>query len=277
MEILTPSERRERRQSRIWWFTIVLSLLILLPLIGIVVNDFLSKDRLNQNTLCVEDAPVVAYSAVLIDITDSLNPIQAASLRNRFDDIKRDIPKGGMLAVFTVPEQPEDALEPLEALCNPGTGADLDRLTNNPELAQRRWEDDFERPLGRLLDTLLVREDSRYSPIMETIEAVKVASDSMLRDGLTEDQRSLIIFSDMLQHSSVFSHYRNPDASFRVVEQTAGSIVKTNLEDWKVSIQYIERHDNYARGIQGIDHIRFWEAFFEEMGGLLTEVERLDG
>ena len=61
-------------------------------------------------------------------------------------------------------------------LCNPGKGDDLNRIYQNPELARKRWEQDFAAVLSAKLDELLAAPDSASSPIFEAVQAVAVRS-----------------------------------------------------------------------------------------------------
>ena len=59
-------------------------------------------------------------------------------------------------------------------LCNPGKGDDLNRIYQNPELARKRWEQDFAAVLAAKLDELMAAPDSAPSPIFEAVQAVAV-------------------------------------------------------------------------------------------------------
>ncbi len=266
----SPSERRRRKQKKIAMLIIVFSIVIVAVAgVGLWMSSQ-NNPTLDETTLCPLDSLPTAYWAVVIDVTDNYDAIQRAAIEKRFDAIKRGVPKHALLALYTITDEAEDGLKPILERCNPGTGEDVSKWTSNPSLLQRRWEEDFEKPLRESLEKLLDGSSLRRSPIMETIKAINVASFEF-----RERDRHLILISDMIQHDEDYSHYyRTPDfEDFRKLPSYSKHM--TDLSGWDVTILYAERDDVMSRKIQGRKHINFWDEYFLAQGARIERVSKL--
>jgi len=272
MSDLSPKQARKRRKDLLGKAGLGATVLIVLAALTYMWKT--SPPSLDQGTLCPEDTGPSSYWAVILDGTDRYNAVQQRSIRNEFNSIKEQVPKHGMLAVYSVPTQPARALEPIVKLCNPGSGEDLSIWTSNPELAQRRWREDFDTPLQQTIGSILNDTARQRSYIMETIQAVKVGADAFdVRD------RRMFIFSDMMQHTARYSHYRPRVPSFEGFDEMESyrRKVQTNLSEWEAEVFYARRDNALAERVQGRKHIYFWEQYFAAMDGRIVRVKRLDG
>jgi len=261
---LTKKRRKRKRQGiALVLFSLVAFSVLAWQYIGAQISD-----EGIDSQLCPSESGPGAFWAVVIDGTDSYNTIQWEDIRNHFEQIKSRVPRHGMLAVFTVSENPSEVLNPEFALCNPGSGENLSVLTDNPARAKRRWENDFEAPLDSIFDALDREGTLRRSPIMETITAVKVVSDRY-----TAGKRRMFIISDMMQHTERYSHYRGEMPSVRNLKsQPFYQNLMTDLSGWKVTIYYAWREgDPLVNKVQGRRHLEFWSEYLNQVANLKAD------
>jgi hypothetical protein len=269
----SPAQRRARKHTAIAIAALVaVALLIVVLIVTVVVRSAFSPD-LDSVTLCPTDREPSSHWAVILDATDTFNPAQRTWIEAQFQNLRREVPEHGELSLFTVPTESFEALRPVLTLCNPGTAEGVSPVTGNPALIRRRWETGFDAPLDSVLGELLDRPASRASPILETIQAVNIAS---LKH--REPARKLFIFSDLLQHTDDYSHYGSAAPSFDAFRRSRGyRRVQTDLSDWDVTVFYARRDDALARPVQGRSHIEFWDEYITAMGGRLVQVQWIEG
>lgn len=239
-----------------------------------------STERLEPETLCPAEGGPRTFWAVLIDGTEAYSAVQWADIMSHVTQIKTEVPQHGMLAVFTVPENPSEALVPEVALCNPGSGEKLSVWTGNPELARKRWEDEFVAPLDSIFEALNTSETLQRSPIMETIQVASgVVSNRYMHssspmgrsieyEGIAGPSR-LFIVSDMMQHTERYSHYSGGSLDFDALRSTPFyPRLQIDLSDWYVTVFYARRDDAASRQVQGRQHLDFWNNYFYEVANL---------
>jgi hypothetical protein len=257
------------------------ALAVLVALVGVAGGAYVLSQRsyvaTHPETLCpIESAPAEIV-AVILDMSDRLNEVQLLSIRNHLNRLLYDdLPRFAYVEAYAVQPRAGAVAAPVIGLCNPGTGDDLNRIYQNPELARRRWQQDFAATLSTKLEELLAAPDSVSSPIFEAIQAVAVRSFNKPEyDGVP---KRLIVVSDLLQNvpgkDAGGSHYRGvPD--FDAFKASAYfSEVRADLDAVRVHLYYMNRSD---QKIQGAEHIRLWESYFATQGATVLAVERIFG
>ena len=254
---------------------------VLVALVGVAVAAYVlsraSSVATDAATLCPVDEPPAEVVAVVLDMSDRLNEIQLLAVRNHLQRLLySELPRFAYVETYAVQDRAGVVAEPLIGLCNPGRGDDLNRIYQNPELARRRWEQDFADVLSAKLDALLAAPDSASSPIFEAIQAVAVRSFGKPSfDGVS---KRLVVVSDLLQNvpgeGSGGSHYRGVPAFAEFRASPYFSAVRADLDGVRVQLYYMNRSDQKT---QGADHIRFWEDYFAAQGATVMLVERIFG
>ena len=113
------------------------------------------------------------------------------------------------------------------------------RQTNgieNPEKLKKMKDERFDKPIEKAIDGILKKEeDSKYSPIIELIQKIKVTVLHKVttenKDKSPSEKKSIQIhlFSDLLQNSTNFSFYRNDDLN-RFLKSNQFDKISSNLE-----------------------------------------------
>ncbi|HYC02403.1 MAG TPA: hypothetical protein VED40_03875 [Azospirillaceae bacterium] len=219
--------------------------------------------ELDKTTLCPTAGPT-SVTAVVVDRTDTVTPVQRQLLVDKFNEIRGAVPKYGLLEIYTVNPVQASVLKPEFSLCNPGDGSDLSHWTSNPRMANRTWGTVFNAPLAAVLDGMLEASEARQSPILETIQSV-AATAFAPHDAVP---RTLVVVSDLLQHSDNLSQYQGVRDFEELRKTPALTRVKADLREVDVRVLYIRR--DTAKGVQGAAHIRFWQAYFADQGATLS-------
>jgi hypothetical protein len=264
----------QKTDDRIGW-----SLLILVALIflggGIYYFGFAdSAISIDPVTNCPKDISEASVSTVLIDTTDPLSPVQAEFLKKDLDVRAESVPRFGELELFDVEPSSNQLISPVLDVCNPGNKSDTNQWTGNPTLMDRRWHDKFlnrvDLGVGKMLSPL---PSTASSPIMEEIQ--QVAVEAFADRKVTNDQKSLVIVSDMIQNSPALNQYRETP-TFKEFQRRPGYIrVKPMLDRVDVTILYVRRPTS-AR-IQNRDHVIFWRLFFKDAGANVVEMRSING
>ena len=262
---------RKRRQDLIGSFIIVVSFLIAVGLIYAYVRTNESEKKIDEQTLCPVDG-AEGLTVVLIDRTDPLSAVQREDLLRHLDQLKASLPIRTAVEVYSIGADQGDLLKPEgHRLCNAGRAADVDALTRNPRLTEKRWRERYSRPLDELFERMTQSATSPRSPIMEAIQSVAVTAFGRLPERAS--YRRLVIASDMLQNSDVLSQYGKVIAFDQFKQLSPYRRVRTDLKGIEVEIWYIGGRSPQ----QGKQHIEFWQQYFADNGGSLVRVSSIQG
>lgn len=222
-------------------------------------------------TLCPLDGSP-AYIAVVFDKTDAYNPVQQRFLKRYFSGFKAKLTPGTRIGLYVIDDRNREILAPDFEVCAPRTGDDANALYENPKLIKQRWLERFEKPLDQAIEGFMKAGSADYSPIMEILQVVSLSAFPLEANGAA---KKIIIVSDMLQHTSEWSHYRG-QMDFAALEQTPYfQRIRTNLEGAEVQILYVRR-DGMEK-LQTKRHALFWADLIDAIGGRVTLIEKIDG
>ncbi len=143
---------------------------------------------------------IPGHTALLVDTSNEISPEDGARAFSRIEALFRDTTEVPRLQLVTMHGLAEDGTVASAAddrRCVPLQGAMANRIYANP-----RWvQIDFERWLNKLEETfegLVNRGEAPQSPLVEVMARLAQARDSL---------DSMVIVSDMLQNSPLWSHY----------------------------------------------------------------------
>lgn len=185
-------------------------ILILVALVGFGGVAYLywnasQSPGIDEATLCPK-AGVTGHLAILVDTTDPLTLTHLQSARQIIEDKLNKAPVGTRISFSTVSPDSGVRGSAFFSICKPPSGKDVSQLTQNPTLVEAKFQQEFLAPVAAALDSLLVIPEAKSSPIMEALQEFASAIPGFT---LTTVPREVVMMSDLLQHSPVFSFYRN--------------------------------------------------------------------
>jgi hypothetical protein len=215
------------------------------------------------------------HTVILFDQSETLTETHRRFAVNFVKDFVADdakLPVRSRIALFTFSKATFESrngpgLRPRSAPCRPpSSGNEL--YENNRKIAK-----DFHRrfliPVTTALEESLTNDVGEQSPIVETLQLISRSQE--IDDG---GRHTLIVVSDMLQHSGGFSHY-GPGRSYDEFRRSGfAADVKADFRDWNVIVIYLRRY--HERHLQQAAHVDFWQRYFHEAGAKLTRWAGVD-
>ena len=210
----------------------------------------------DEQTLCRLGQEPSAVLAVVIDSTDA---IPSGPARRAYHSIMSAVdssPSNTLIQVFKIEGSATQLASPIISICKPEDGSDVSVLNANPDDIRKVYSERFEAPLDDVLKNLIDEDSANQSPI---IEAIQSASLSLFMPNESVADKRLIIASDFLQHSSIYSMYGGmPDYASFQKNAFASPLGRVDLYGSKVSLLVVPRE--IPVGAES-DLIGFWNAF----------------
>jgi len=270
---MAKRKRRKSDSSGIFiLFGIVFALLSVAIIAGYLVlrTQASSEAALNDENLCPVDGPN-AITAILLDVTDPIADITGLDLRNEFQALISSISKGSLIQVYALTEK-EGELELTFTGCNPGDGQSVSEWTNNPRIAQERWEKGFQRPLDEVSQRLQNGKSGEQSPIMAAIQ--RINTEAFGPPAYRSLPKTLVIASDMIEHTAAYSMYRGGPVYSKYETSPASAKFRTPLNNVSVRILEFQRPD---MAFTDLDLANFWKEWIAGNSGQLASFKRLQG
>lgn len=226
----------------------------------------LQPDEYDPETLCLI-GQIPAHSVLVVDKTDMYTPAQASSIEALVFQTRDRLEIGERFSLFELDERGELTHTNRFSLCNPGRGEQINPLYRNPNRVEARYQALFERPLQRALADLVRPKDAPQSPVIESL--ARLTQEAGFNRSV--DGRRIILVSDMLQNSPLYSVYgqarqdlanRLPDPStvVRQVEAQYGS----GLRGVELEVHYVAQ-PGWTPEQRAILQAH-WQAIFSQMG-----------
>lgn len=209
--------------------------------------------QVDQATLCPMSGER-GVTVVLVDTTDKLPEPAQREVLSILSDLTTTLPAYHLLDIRVLDPSGSRSAS-LFSKCNPGDGKGLSDWTANPALARKRWIESFQKPAKEAMELLLKPEVEKNSPIMGAIQ--DIALDRFSGGRVEGIPKSLIVISDMLEHTRDYSQYQNSgDLSYERYERSpAYRKFQTDLHGAHVTIDYIRRA---SININLKRHLNFW-------------------
>lgn len=234
---------------------------------SVVFALVLSGESYDPETFCRDE--VSAHTIVVLDKTDSLSISQQRYVTDYINKEKNKLDTFEKFSIFTLTENIHMEANPVFSKCNPGSGKDANQLYQNPKKIQLRFDEFFSKPLKENMENILSENTGSKSPIFEMIRELSLRDD--FGNGI--EKRTLIIISDLMHHTSEYSHYKNRIDYKYFSGKPYADEVSASLDSIEVKIVYLLR--NNLEKIQGKRHLSFWERYFEDMGAEVAKVRRV--
>ena len=243
---------------------------------------------LSQVDLCPVDRPISDEIIVIFDATSPWSPIQEAVIEREFRAFQSQLEAHDKVTLYSLNNVAGPLPEPALSLCHPGTIEDVEVpllgpsgtvLVTNRDMIKERWEHGFISKLDSIFSLETESAGSDRSLILETIQSSAIQAWSA-REQERTSHRSLLVFSDMLQNSELYSHYRDSHWTVEDGKHLAdfGEAGTQALQGVEVMIFLLDRPTvGVAPGHMRSDLVGFWDSFFSEQGALLARVRRIEG
>lgn len=220
----------------------------------------------DSQTLCLAGV-IPPHRVVVIDKTDLYSPQQAEAIGALILAQRDQLAVGERLSLYELNESGQLRNTNSFSLCNPGAGEQVNPLYRNPDRVQARYDALFAEPLDRALADLVLPKDAPNSPIIEAL--ARLGQDPGF--DRTAPGRQIVLVSDMLQNSAVFTVYRRrlgnlstrvpePDIVAAAIRETYGD----SLRGVWLDIRLIPR-GNWEAEQRG-ELMRYWDEVFGMLG-----------
>ncbi len=252
------SRRKGAKANNLIWGIVIVACFGLVAGIGFVSQKLIAKATVDEVTLCHAEG-VHNVVSILLDLTDPLSETQQARLKAIIAREVSDASVDTMIALGVVSEASGNWGAKF-AKCKPATGVDANGLYENPAIIAERYQSEFIVPIQVTLESMMSGETENQSPIMEALQSL-VSETPYFSD--TRGNRTIIVVSDMLQHSNNLSFYRNQGWDY-FAKQNGPQRLAGNLSG--VSIQIL-RVPRLAGNIPSNDIVEdFWVRYFDKQG-----------
>ena len=166
---------------------------------------------------------------------------------------------------FESPSGPR--LRPSSDLCRPPSRGN--ELYENSRKITKDFYRRFLIPVTAALDESLSTEVGEQSPILETLQLISRSQE--IDDA---GHKTLILVSDMLQHTAAFDQYGARRGYEDFLRSGFANDVKADFRNWDVIVIYLRRYRD--RQLQQAAHIDFWQRYFHESGAKITRWAGVD-
>ncbi len=244
------------------------NLVFVIGILGVIsyAAFVLQPDEYDSQTLCLVGV-TPPHRVVVIDKTDLYSREQANSIGNVILDERDQLAVGERMSLYELNESGQLRNTNRFSLCNPGAGEQVNPLYRNPSRVQARYEALFADPLDRALADLILPKNAPSSPIIEAL--ARLTQDPAF--DRTAPYRRIVLVSDMLQNSDIFTVYgrgrgnlqqRVPGANTvaNAIRETYGD----NLRGVDLEIRLIPR-DGWEAEQRGALR-RYWDDVFSALG-----------
>lgn len=172
---------------------------------------------------------------------------------------------GDRVSVFTVSDLSKRNLRPLFSYCKPKSQANA--LIEHRRKVEQDFKTKFEIPLHEALGTKIT--GAKESPIAQAI--IDLSLSDYMR---SSEPSSLLIFSDMIEHTKAFSIYKCNDATAGIEEfrkSRSGAVQRPTFNDLAIYIHFVPRDNIKPAAVKCRDG--FWEWFFGDNSGAAAETK----
>jgi hypothetical protein len=238
----------------------ILALLSIILISVFCLKIFLdSSEKPNSQDNCFKH--VSTKIAIILDKTDFIPEQTQAEIMNRsWATIKNNGKMGDLVSVYEVTQNSLSKLQPVFQMCLPKMGKESNELIENSNDLDKKFKEKFEKPLLAALSNN--RGQAQNSPIAEALSDINLSF--ALKDA---EQARILLFSDLMQHSSNVSTYgcTNADSAIEKFKQS-----RLGLKDMRpifyntyVELHIIPRQKMSEAEVKCRD--KFWLWFFGKM------------
>jgi hypothetical protein len=133
----------------------------------------------DEESLCLKSATSAsavteaAHYLLLVDKTDKWTEPQGARLRSVVIAMRDQLGLNERLSLFVFENRVDEGFPPKFSRCNPGRASDTNFFTSNPRKWEKKFNDDFGKPLDKIIAELITPAEGTFSPILEILTATR--------------------------------------------------------------------------------------------------------
>lgn len=153
--------------------------------------------------LCLLDGSIPGHHVVLLDGTDQFDLTQQEIVQRVIHNEAAMVRPFEKLTIAAVDQDRPYSPHVLFSGCAPKNSGDANRWSENPDIIGSIWNNRFMKPALVPLRVMAAAPGQRRTPLVESVFGMTLWPDfsSSVR------HRHLVIVSDMLQNTSLYSHY----------------------------------------------------------------------
>ena len=270
-----PKRTTKKKKKDRWGIIAIISVVV--AFIIYAVYAYVSASPALDAALCPEnESDLTGWIAVALDPSDSLHYTQQVSARTQVLRELETVPEYTEIRLYELSRDERQPARMEFRICAPAHPDQIgwfEGLRRNPDIARRRYEEDFIAPLEQHLQGVLAGAGSMTSPILKTVQDMAVDAfqppDSRL-------PRQLIIVSDMVQHSEDWSFFRDPVDFMALAGHPDYPTMRVDLDGVDVSVLFLARRGMAGR-IQASPIREFWDEYFLDQGARQPQWYRVTG
>ena len=201
---------------------------------------------------------------VLIDYTDRIAEaalMEAAHALHRYrDELKQD-DRLTVLALYASASNQDAVLDSIFSACKPQPPETANRWIQNPRKIKERYEAAWNTPLTEIASVLSQFNSNRAatSPLLQVLEQIANASE------FKGQQRTLVLFSDLLEHTALYSMYDGaPDFQALRDKRFAWAHIEGLFQNTDVHITRLANPERSRHQTPAVE--RFWLNYFAGAG-----------
>ena len=265
----SAARRKRDRKSALWGF--VLFGLVVVILGAVFFWKATGESDVLAENLCPAKTGPAGHVILLVDKTDALTFTQTKAFNQVLENFSRMkyVGERELLSVFVLDEDFRGNAEPIFEKCNPGNGSNRSRITDNPELWNRKYQNDYVKPLLSTGSQLRSMGPAKYSPILEMLQLVALRFEKYDVRG----SRKLYIVSDMLHNTQQLSLFGGVPEFESLKNKPIFSRLRASLKEVDVTIFLLL----FSPQLQTRKLSKFWEDYITEMGGKLQQINSFPG
>lgn len=230
---------------------IVVSIFVVLSF-GYIAYDRNKKSLYDPNTLCPLVIPYET-TVVIIDKSDPWQRRDSLKIKRLLHHKMKNLKTYERLTIKVIEPNSwnETEVKTYFDMCNPGRQANP--LYQNPKRILKKYQENFQKPLDKILHTLMQPKKSNSSPLLETLQDTLEFSES--------SNLKIILISDLLEYTeggyNFYSHIPSPR---QIIEEFSFPQNKLKV----LSVEYIMRKHHRKKIYKAL---KFFKRFTKELGG----------
>ena len=255
-----PTSRGEFSFGKVFAVFIMLAVFLV---IGSIFYFSMSKVKIeiDPNTLCQVDKQPTDIIAILIDATEGLPERAAAQAVIKINQVLSSAPENSLINLYSIKSGNESHIEPIAHICKPSSGENVSNLTGNKNYSIKQYKERFLKPLKLQIDNLIDANSSSSSPLIESMQSAIIES---FEAHANTGEKRLIIVSDMIQNTNLYSFYKEKPSykNYNEISTQSGKGI-LRLDGITVEILVVAR--SFPKGTRK-DVVRFWSLFLKDKG-----------